>query len=78
MLVMSNEMGKVSFPLIGTNDFNVKSENESFSFLALVVRTSDLKLSRRGLEGYVKEINAFRCVLHVQYDYLLSFNQSCH
>ena len=36
----------------------------------VVVRTSDMKISRRRLPGRLRQNNASKCVLHVQYHLL--------
>ena len=44
----------------------------------VVVRTSNVKISRRRSEYYVKLDIASKSVPHVQHDYFSSFNQSKH
>ena len=50
--------------LIGANGFHVKSENERFFSVgsrSLVIRTSNLKISRRRLADYVKKLHQEAC-----------------
>ena len=42
----------------------------------VVVRTSNMKISRRHLADYVRQQIAPKSVPHVQHDYFSSFNQS--
>ena len=48
MLVMY-EMGEVYFHLLGTNGFHAKAENEDSLLRPGIVRTSNMKISRRHL-----------------------------
>ena len=50
------ETGEVHFCLFGTNGFYVKAENEKLSLQpCVVVRTSNMKTSRRPLGDYVRD-----------------------
>ena len=63
MLDTLYEIREVFFPLLGTNGFHVKPENEIFTAAgSLVVGTSSMKISRRHLADCVKKLHqkAFR------------------
>ena len=62
MLVTLYKIGGVNFRLLGTNDFHVKAKNERFNAAgSLVVRTSNMKISRRCLADYVKKWHQKAC-----------------
>ena len=67
-------MGEVFFQLIGTNCIHVEAQNERFSVVGrVVVRTSNLKISRRRLaEKYSRKCAACAVL------FFLSFDQSYH
>ena len=49
------------FRLFGTNSFHVKAKKERFTAQAcVVVRTSNMKISRRRLADYVKKLHQKR------------------
>ena len=60
------------------NGYHVKATvNEIFTSRAcVVVRTSNGKISRRGLADYIRRKIAPKSVLRVLHDYFSSFNQS--
>ena len=78
MLVTLFEIGKVHFPLLGTNGYRVKAKNEiSVLRRARVdVRISNMNISRRRLADYVKI--SPKSVPHMQHDYFYPCSQSNH
>jgi len=78
MLVTLFKIGKVHFPLLGTNGYRVKAKNEiSVLRRARVdVRISNMNISRRRLADYVKI--SPKSVPHMQHDYFYPCSQSNH
>ena len=57
MLVTLYKIRKVYFRLLGTSGFYVKAEVKNSLLLAVVVlRTSNMKISRRHLADFIKEL----------------------
>ena len=88
MVFLWYEISERTFHLIGTNGFRGIEWN--FSVVGLVVvRTSNLNISRRRLADYVKKLHQKACTKnctkkraarasHVQHDYFSLFNHSNH
>ena len=73
MFITLYKIGEVHFRLLGTNDFYVKAKSERFSVLLrarVVVRTSNMKISRCRLVDYVKtsqqNARAARLVFYIE------------
>ena len=78
MLITLYKIGEVHFRLLGTNVFHVKAKNERFTTASS--RCGDnLKYENfMSSFGRLRQNIAPKSVLHVQHDYLSSFNQSNH
>ena len=69
MSVTLYETGQVSFRLLGTSGLRLKPENERFILqVRFVVRTSNMKISRRCLADYVnvRAARAARLIFPIQ------------
>ena len=73
MLVTFHKRGEVHFSLFDTTGYHVKAKNKRFTAASSLCR-QNLKIN---MKDCVEKI-ALESVLHVQQDYLSSFNQSNH
>ena len=74
---MLYETGEVHFCLFGTNGFYVKAENEKLSLRACVVlRTSNMKPSRRPLADYVRDCTKKRAARAARLIFLIQPTKS--
>ena len=58
MLVVLYKVGEVHFRLLGTNGFNIRQRMKDLKLRArVVVRTSNMKISRRHLADYFRKLH---------------------
>ena len=75
MLVRLYKIGGVHFRLLGTNVFHLKLKKDLVLRARVVVRTSNMKISRRRLADYVKTLQQKACYTCSTIIFLLSTNQ---
>ena len=78
MLITSYKIGGVHFRLFGTNGFHVKAKNERFTAASSRCRQNLKYENFTSSFGRLRQNIAPKSVVHVQHDYLSSFNQLNH
>ena len=76
MLITLHKIAEVHFRLLGTNGFHVKGKNERFTAASSRGRHNLKYENFTSSFGRLRQNIATKGVLHVQHDYLSSFNQS--
>ena len=72
MLITLYKIGAVHFRLLDTNGFHVKAKNDR---VRVVIKTSNMKISRRRLADYVKTLHQKACRTCSTIIFLHSTNQ---
>ena len=78
MLVALYKIGGVHFHLLGTNGFQVKAKNESFTAASSRCHQNFKHENFTSSFGRPRQNIAPHIVPHVQHDYFSSFNESNH